>query len=980
MTSAAASRRTLVLHLGGACTLTCQPLCDCAAQASRAPLRELEGGGRRVELRGNAGEAALAEAIAAARASGFEEIFCRVGAAGLGDAAALARLAAAGATGVVAPLFSTATVVHDRLAGKGGALVQLLVTLRAADAAGLSVELEVPLLPARLQSLTEAVALALRAVPKLAAVRFQLSRSRLEAPIAPDAWAVAGPRLAAALRACREANVRAELRGQDAIPFCALAGSPELLDAFRFHPRKQVEISGCEKPSSPCGSCAARAQCPGVAASYAAAHGVEGLAPFSARPAQLYRQSTSRQRVWTPEARRAASRSKLLVLRPTVNCNQDCTFCSANESSKNVWPDPAQMLRSIARAGQRGVERLSFSGGEPTLSKHLPAFVRAAKRVGIAAIEVVTNGVLLDSATRVKPLVDAGLTHAFVSLHAHDEQLSKVLTQKEGDFARTVRAVKALLDAGVVVVLNHVINARNQAFLKHYVEFCHREFEGRALISFAFVTPQYKALEDLAQVPRLSDVQPVMMRALWRAYELQQPVVVGSRQGVPPCFLGEFRAWSDVTLLQHEAAAEDAPQKTHGPACSTCRYRSMCTGLWRPYAARYGVDELSAIEGEPFTEADIEAFRTAPFPTGFRIPTRFEQIPAAFRDREGEVKGRDRAFAAASREPELPASFAAARSRPVRVLLLGTGRQARRLAAAAARVEGFSIEGVASPHAPDAEAGAFGNVGAWRDAREALEAIRPEAVIVASATAAHADGVRAALERGLPVLVEKPLAGSLADAEALARLPGAASKVSCVHNLLFSPGLLGVLGEARARISLVRRAPRTSPDALPAWSRSGVQELLHHLLAVTRRAMGEGGVTVTQAKWAGVSTPESLALELAYPRGAATVSLDFDAGADALELETAGARWVRAGRQVTLTRGSVSTPVEQAGSDLELLLAAFREQVLGRAAVAIGVAEAVEVMRDVAAALEALERAGLPFARPNAPVHVRSTAFRASAT
>jgi predicted dehydrogenase len=75
---------------------------------------------------------------------------------------------------------------------------------------------------------------------------------------------------------------------------------------------------------------------------------------------------------------------------------------------------------------------------------------------------------------------------------------------------------------------------------------------------------------------------------------------------------------------------------------------------------------------------------------------------------------------------------------------------------------------------------------------DALEAaLRPaEAVVVASAAATHAELATAAIERGLPVLVEKPFALSVADAERLAAL-AAARRVPVVvgHLLLFHPAV-----------------------------------------------------------------------------------------------------------------------------------------------------------------------------------------------
>src|SRR5207249_7415273 len=114
---------------------------------------------------------------------------------------------------------------------------------------------------------------------------------------------------------------------------------------------------------------------------------------------------------------------------------------------------------------------------------------------------------------------------------------------------------------GVRTAFNHVITARNYPYLIRFVEFVHREFEGQVSISFAFVTPQFKALDNIEVMPRLSLVMPHLKLAMYRALELGQPFSVGSRQGIPPCLLDEFRAWSDALKLSNSAVSEDSPQK-----------------------------------------------------------------------------------------------------------------------------------------------------------------------------------------------------------------------------------------------------------------------------------------------------------------------------------------------------------------------------------------------------------------------------------
>src|SRR5205823_3238371 len=127
--------------------------------------------------------------------------------------------------------------------------------------------------------------------------------------------------------------------------------------------------------------------------------------------------------------------------------------------------------------------------------------------------------------------------------------------------------------------------------------------------SFAFVTPQFKALDNTEVMPRLSDVMPHLKRALYRAIEMGQPFNIGSRQGIPFCFLDEFRPWSDGLKLSNSAIAEDSPQKMRAAGCDDCRFSDYCTGLWRPYVAKYGTEELRPVAGAKLASADVEVIR-----------------------------------------------------------------------------------------------------------------------------------------------------------------------------------------------------------------------------------------------------------------------------------------------------------------------------------------------------------------------------------
>lgn len=984
------SSRSYALHLGGACELSC-PACDCRDAATSAVERYLERGGARVVLRGApSGNPRFAEVIRAARARGIAEVVVRTNALAYMRPEAARAFAALGADAALVPLFSSVSAVHDRIAGRPSALAHALVGMRSLAEAGLSIDVEIPLFSPKIQDLAAVIALAHRAVPALRQASFFVSSKRVPPALAPPSWAQGGPALAVAIRACRQLGVKVKLGGGEGVPLCALRDAPDLHDVYSFDPRVKLELTHGATHAVACGECAVQGQCSGVSASYRAAHGEAGLAPYVKRPPAMYAQRSAGSPVFTSAHRRAASRVGMLVLRPTVNCNQDCPFCSANETSNNVWTEPGTMLRAIARAARRGVERVSFSGGEPTLSRDLVHYIAAARRLGVSKIEIVTNAVLLDSPARAQALRAAGLTHAFVSLHAHDDRLSRMMTQKMDDHGRTVKGIANLLAAGVETVVNHVITARNYPYLTRFVEFVREAFGGDVMISFAFVTPQYKALEDVSLVPRLTEVMPYLRRALHRALEIGQAVVVGSRQGIPPCFLGELAGWSDVLKIASEAASEDAPQKQRAPACDACKFTRQCTGLWRPYVALHGLSELVPVAGAPFTDEELRENHFLSQPSRWGAPMSFEGLHPRMRDREGEVLGRARYEADAAAPPPpiraLP-MLVVQRSRPIRVALVGSGRQARRLALAARNVVGVSIDAVVSPSAPEADLRDFGGCPSHRSLDEAVSEIRPEAVIIAAATQAHHALARTALAQGLPVLLEKPLARTEEEAadlvRAVAERPGAI--LVPAHNMLFAAGVDALLdAEGLPSIAFARRSTSSGPEAMRAWSRAALSEVLYHALSLVGHAAGGGVPTVDEVHHQGDVAPERIRLRLAYPRAEAEISLDFTATAEETRMvrrahagDPPAMTWRRSGPVTSLRIGDAEVAVPRDGSDVERMLAHFRDVVLGKATPRVSAAQALDVMRATRAAIDALDAAGAPFDRVNAPRHVASAALAA---
>jgi hypothetical protein len=203
--------------------------------------------------------------------------------------------------------------------------------------------------------------------------------------------------------------------------------------------------------------------------------------------------------------------------------------------------------------------------------------------------------------------------------------------------------------------------------------------------------------------------------------------------------------------------------------------------------------------------------------------------------------------------------------------------------------------------------------------------------------------------------------------------------------MLFTAGLSPVLDAAELpSLAYAHRCTRASSDSVRAWSRAALYEVLYHALSVVGRAAdrGDGNAAVARvmlAQWDGAAAPERIRLLLAYPAAEAEIVLEFAANAEETVLVRRAAAsappamtFRRAGPTTTLRVGDRDVPVVRDGSDVERMLAHFRDVVLGKVAPMVTAVQALAVMRATRAAIEALDAAGAPFDRPNAPRHVAS--------
>jgi len=181
---------------------------------------------------------------------------------------------------------------------------------------------------------------------------------------------------------------------------------------------------------------------------------------------------------------------------------------------------------------------------------------------------------------------------------------------------------------------------------------------------------------------------------------------------------------------------------------------------------------------------------------------------------------------------------------PVRLGVIGAGNFGRLHALTAHALGDASLVAVVDPRPECLEKirELLPNVPTWPRLDAALSDSQAEAWIVASTTATHVVLARQVLERGLPVLIEKPLAESLDEASSLAPLVhGDSSNLMMGHILLFNTELRQLVDEVRQRgpimyLNSVRHRPIATMDLFPG--ESPLHLLMVHDLYATLALVG----------------------------------------------------------------------------------------------------------------------------------------------
>ena len=286
------------------------------------------------------------------------------------------------------------------------------------------------------------------------------------------------------------------------------------------------------------------------------------------------------------------------------SCNNNCLFCRVSDSRTKSSDRPTKEIFGILNScREKNVEKILFTGGEPTIRRDIIDIIKYAKKLGFGIICLETNGRLLKYEGYARNLVESGVDMFSVSLHAHNEKLGDYLSQSTGSFEQTKAGIKNLKKLGTVVHTNTVIVKPNYRHLPQIARLLVRLEVDH--VNFPFLNPLGNALKNKNEiVPKISDVEKYLHKSIDICDENSMPVTA---EAVPYCLMKDYEKKvaedympPDFDIIAPDFKVNFKERKKRGgkvrfEKCKECKYFGKCEGIWSMYAKLMGEEEFKPV-------------------------------------------------------------------------------------------------------------------------------------------------------------------------------------------------------------------------------------------------------------------------------------------------------------------------------------------------------------------------------------------------
>ncbi|MEY3013055.1 MAG: hypothetical protein RIT45_1790 [Pseudomonadota bacterium] len=303
-------------------------------------------------------------------------------------------------------------------------------------------------------------------------------------------------------------------------------------------------------------------------------------------------------------------------------CNNRCVFCGSGQLTERGYAVPvpdAAVMRAIDAAASRGIRRMTFLGGEPTIQESFLPSLQHARALGVDDITIFTNGARTWDVRFLDAVLGDGPVHWRISIQGGDEASHDAIVGKKGAFRRIVRGLALLHERGQDVTVNMCLTSGALEALPRLAAVVVDNGVRQLCVDMVRPVSAGDRTEDYLQgiIPRFSDVAPAL-RALLAEIDARAPGFDVNLTHVPYCVMpdeahrlhhgGEPTITFTADLAERQGAMDkyafQASDRSMMPQCAECIFEPRCTGVPHVYRSWHGDAEFVPVRAEDLPRLD----------------------------------------------------------------------------------------------------------------------------------------------------------------------------------------------------------------------------------------------------------------------------------------------------------------------------------------------------------------------------------------
>jgi hypothetical protein len=307
--------------------------------------------------------------------------------------------------------------------------------------------------------------------------------------------------------------------------------------------------------------------------------------------------------------------------------------------------DFGHIARSLFTLAPRSGGRVMFAVSELTIRPDFIKILKASRRAGMRTVALVTNGRMFSYPKFAKRSVEAGMTHALVSVYGPTARTHQAITRTPESFQQTIEGLRALLSfPELTVMTNSVITKKNYRYLPQLVELLSGLGVQNINLSFVQIIGN-AARYQRALVPRIAEVLPYLKDAIDLGVGQGRNMGIG---GLPYCVQKGYEhhfGVDDLTSIANSDPEDNITERspyTQAESCRRCAYNAVCLGIQDEYLRQYGEEELAPYHGRRLDRRPDSEIVRAMFPsmqyTSTGHPSSLLSLPP--RERAASAPGR----------------------------------------------------------------------------------------------------------------------------------------------------------------------------------------------------------------------------------------------------------------------------------------------------------------------------------------------------